>query len=52
MIRAVERAEVLAEKGDLDGVAIWGQILGAIEAPMRGRRVDLSQRPTLTPLPR
>jgi hypothetical protein len=37
-IRAVERAEELADKGDLDGVAVWRRILEAIEELQRGRR--------------
>ena len=37
-IRAVERAEELADKGDLHGVAVWRRILEAIEELQRGRR--------------
>ena len=37
-IRAAERAEKLADKGDLDGVAVWRGILEAIEELTRGRR--------------
>jgi hypothetical protein len=36
-IRAVEWAEELADKGDLEGVAVWRRILEAIEEIMRGR---------------
>jgi hypothetical protein len=36
-IRAVERAEELADKGDLEGVAVWRRILEAIGEIMRGR---------------
>jgi hypothetical protein len=37
-IRAVERAEQLAEEGDLDGVAVWRRILEAIDELMPSRR--------------
>jgi hypothetical protein len=35
---AAGRADVLLEEGDLDGAAIWRQILEAIEELTRGRR--------------
>jgi hypothetical protein len=35
---AAWRADVLLEEGDLDGAAIWRQILEAIEELTRGRR--------------
>jgi hypothetical protein len=37
-MRAVERAEELADKGNLEGVAIWRRILEAIGELTRGRR--------------
>ena len=36
-IRAVEWAEELADKGDLEGVTVWRRILEAIEEIMRSR---------------
>ena len=37
-IRAAQRADELADEGDLDGVAVWRQILEAIDELERGRR--------------
>jgi hypothetical protein len=37
-IRAAQRADELADEGDLDGVAFWRQILDAIKELTRGRR--------------
>jgi hypothetical protein len=37
-IRVVERAEQLADKGDMYGSAIWRRILEAIEELARDRR--------------
>jgi hypothetical protein len=37
-IRAAQRADELADLGDLDGVAVWRRILEAIAELQRGRR--------------
>ena len=37
-IRAAERAEELAAEGDVDGCAVWRQILEAIDELTRPRR--------------
>jgi hypothetical protein len=37
-IRAAQRADELADEGDLDGAAVWRQILEAIGELTRGRR--------------
>jgi hypothetical protein len=37
-IRAAQRADELLEAGDVDGAAVWRQILEAIGELQRGRR--------------
>ena len=37
-MRAAQRADGLLEEGDVDGAAVWRQILEAIEELQRGRR--------------
>ena len=37
-LRAAQRADELLEEGDLDGSAVWGRILAAVEELRRGRR--------------
>ena len=37
-IRAAQRADELQDKGDVDGAAVWRQILAAIDELTRGRR--------------
>jgi hypothetical protein len=37
-IRAAQRADGLLNGGDMDGAAVWRQILEAIEELTRGRR--------------
>ena len=37
-IRAAQRADQLADEGDLDGVAVWRRILEAIDELQRERR--------------
>ncbi len=37
-MRAVERAEKLADEGDLDGAIVWRRILEAIDELTRVRR--------------
>ncbi len=39
-IRALERAEELADKRDLEDFAVWRRILEAIDEIMRGPRND------------
>ena len=39
-IRAAQRADELADEGDLDGAAVWRRILEAIDELQRGRRED------------
>ena len=37
-IRAAQRADELADEGDMDGAAVWRRILEAIDELTRGRR--------------
>jgi hypothetical protein len=37
-IRAAQRADALADEGDLDGMVVWRRILEAIDELTRGRR--------------
>jgi hypothetical protein len=39
-IRAAQRVDQLADEGDLDGAAVWRQILEAIDELQRERRDD------------
>jgi hypothetical protein len=39
-IRAAQRADVLLEEGDVEGTAVWRQILGAVDELPRARRND------------
>ena len=37
-LRAAQRADELLEDGDVDGSAVWGRILAAVNELRRGRR--------------